>query len=185
MNEVRISDRIKKNYEEYYEYENSEWRRIGAEGKANNIVSLYRDVPRDSILEIGAEEGSILKRLSELDFGDALYALEISSSGVEVIKREGIPRLAECKIFDGYHVSYENDRFDLAILSHVIEHVEHPRQLLYEASRVDAYVFVEVPLEDTVRLPRDFIIDKVGHINFFRPKTIRRLVESCDLHVRR
>ena len=53
MNEVRISDRIKKNYEEYYEYENSEWRRIGAEGKANNIVSLYRDVPRDSISRRG------------------------------------------------------------------------------------------------------------------------------------
>jgi hypothetical protein len=32
-------------------------------------------------------EGSILKRLSELKFGESYYALEISSSGVEIIKK--------------------------------------------------------------------------------------------------
>jgi hypothetical protein len=61
--------------------------------------------------------------------------------------------------------------------------VEHPRQLIYEASRVARRVFIEVPLEDTARLPRDFVLDPVGHINFYSMKSIRRLAQSCDLRV--
>src|SRR3990172_8215336 len=104
MKEINMSDRLRNNYEDYYEDGDSEWRRLGAMGKADNIVSLCSDLPQGSILEIGAGEGSVLKRLSELDFGDELYALEISPSGVEAIKHKGISRLAECRIFDGSHV---------------------------------------------------------------------------------
>ncbi|MBM4105427.1 MAG: class I SAM-dependent methyltransferase [Phycisphaerae bacterium] len=183
MKKVTISDQLRTNYEDYYEEGDSEWRRLGAIGKVENIVSLCGDLPHKSILEIGAGEGSILRRLSELNFCEELYALEISPTGVETIKSKNIPRLVECKIFDGYHIPYDNDRFNIAILSHVVEHVEHPRQLLYEASRVAKYLFIEVPLEDTIRLPRDFRFDKVGHINFYSPKTIRQLVQSCNLRV--
>lgn len=183
MKEIKISDHLKNNYKTYYENGDSEWRRIGALDKVDNIVSLCSSLPRSSILEIGAGEGSILRRLSELSFSEEFYALEISPSGVETIKNKNIPLLIECKLFDGYHVPYENDRFDIAILSHVVEHVEHPRQLLYEASRVAKYVFIEVPMEDTIRLSKDYIFDKVGHINFYSPISIRRLVQSSNLCV--
>lgn len=183
MNKVRISDYLKSNYEDYYGNGDSEWRRLGAIDKVENIVSLCGNLPRHSILEIGAGEGSILKRLSELNFGGEFYALEISPSGVEMIKNKNISRLVECKVFDGYQIPYDNERFDIAILSHVVEHAEHPRLLLYEASRVAKYLFIEVPLEDTIRMPRDFVFDRVGHINFYSRKTIRRLVQSCKLRV--
>lgn len=178
-----ISDVLKNNYRDYYKDGDSEWRRLCAVAKANNITALCSNLPRSSVLEIGAGEGSILKTLSELKFADRLYALEISSSGVETIKKKNIPELVEYKIFDGSHVPYEDKSFDIAIMSHVLEHAEFPRQLLYEASRVAEYIFVEVPLEDTVRLPRDFILDAVGHINFFSPKTLRQLVQSCNLEI--
>lgn len=156
---------------------------MGALGKADNIVSLCKSLSQDSVLEIGAGEGSILKRLSELNFGKNLYALEISPSGVETIRKKEIPRLVECGLFDGYRVPYVDGKFDIAILSHVIEHVEHPRHLLYEASRVAKFVFVEVPLEDTISLSNDFAFDRVGHINFYSLKTIRRLLQSCGLEI--
>ena len=183
MTGIKMSERLAENYEEYYDEGESEWRRLCAVEKADSIVSLCRDLPRGSVLEIGAGEGSILSRLSELSFGERLHALEISPSGVAAIHARKIPRLVECGLFDGYDVPYGDGRFDIAILSHVIEHVEHPRQLLYEASRVARYVFVEVPLEDTLRLPKDFVLDPVGHINFYSRKGIRRLVQSCNLRV--
>jgi len=183
MDEVRVSRHIGDTYENYYADADSEWRRLGAIGKVDNIMSLCGDLPRRSVLEIGAGEGSILKRLSDSGFGEELYALEISPSAVAAIQSKAISRLAECRIFDGYHIPYPDGRFELAILSHVIEHVEHPRLLLYEASRVATYVFVEVPLEDTIRMPSDFTPDSVGHINFYSPKTFRRLVQSCGLRV--
>ena len=89
----------------------------------------------------------------------------------------------ECRLFDGCDVPYERRTFDVAILSHVVEHVGDPRQLLREAARVARYVFIEVPLEDVSRHRRDYIPDTVGHINFFSRRTIRWLVQSCGLRV--
>jgi hypothetical protein len=66
---------------------------------------------------------------------------------------------------------------------HVLEHAEHPRRLLAEAARVARAVFVEVPLEDTWRLPRDVRPDPVGHINFFHRRSLRRFVQTCGLEV--
>jgi ubiquinone/menaquinone biosynthesis C-methylase UbiE len=183
MTDTRLRNRLRDAYEDYYEHEDSEWRRLGAVDKANNIVSLCGNLPQRSVLEIGAGEGSILRRLSELNFGEELCALEISPSGVEAINGKAIPRLAECALFDGYTIPYVDHRFDIAVLSHVIEHVEHPRQLLYEASRVAKYVFVEVPLLDTSRLQSEFAFDRVGHINFYSPRTFRWLVQTCGLRV--
>ena len=183
MNEINICDELKNNYRDYYNNGDSEWRRLGAIGKVENIMLLCSQLPHTSILEIGAGEGSILKRLSELNFGNKLYAVEISQSGVDTILNREITRLTECKLFDGYHIPYPDNKFDLVILSHVIEHVEHPRQLIYEASRVAKYVFIEVPLEDTIRLSDNYIFDKVGHINFYSQKTIRRLLQTCNLTV--
>jgi ubiquinone/menaquinone biosynthesis C-methylase UbiE len=161
----------------------SEWRRIGAVGKVENILSLCDAIPHRTILEIGAGEGSIAHRLGELGFAQELYALEVSESGVAAIAAREVPSLVECRLFDGYAIPYADKQFDLAILSHVVEHVENPRALLYDAKRVARYVFVEVPTEDTLRLPHDFVADDVGHINFFSPITIRLLLQSCGLEV--
>lgn len=183
MDETKVSAHLLSNYEDYYKEGDSEWRWLGAIDKADNIITLCKSLPHDSVIEIGAGEGSILKRLAELNFGQKLYALEISPTGVETIKNKGISRLIECSLFDGYNIPHDDAKFDLAVLSHVIEHIEYPRRLLYEAKRVAKYVFVEVPLEDTARLSQDFVFDKIGHINFYSPKTIRRLVQTCHLKV--
>jgi len=183
MNELKVSEHWQGNYDEYYEDGKSEWRRLGAVDKADNIETLCRNISVSSVIEIGAGDGAILKRLSDLNFAHEYFALEISKSGVDEIKKREIPQLKECSVFDGYKIPYEDKRFDLAVLSHVVEHVEYPRKILYEASRVAKYIFVEVPLEDTMRLSNDFVLDEVGHINFYSPKTIRRLLQTCDLEI--
>ncbi len=182
MAEMTVSAKLKENYDSYYQGE-SEWRALGATDKADNIIQLCNKAPHANILEIGSGEGAILKRLSDLNFGEDLYSIEISGSAVATILRRNIPRVRECKIFDGYRIPYSARAFELAVLSHVLEHAEHPRMLLYEAGRVAEYVFVEVPLEDTVRLKRDFVFDRTGHINFYSWKTIRSLVQSCGMEV--
>lgn len=183
MTNNTIRDELKVVYDGYYEDGPSEWRRIGAECKVANIVGLCQAVPHSTILEIGAGDGAILTRLSELNFGSAYYALDVSISGVEAIKSRQLPNLVECQVFDGAYIPYPDNTFDLVILSHVVEHLEYPRQLIYEASRVAKHVFIEVPLEHTIRLKRDFVVDKVGHINVYTPTTIRWLVQSCNMAV--
>ena len=183
MSDFKVSEELRTHYDGYYRDGDSEWRRIGALDKAKNIQAITDGLEIKLVIEIGAGEGSVLKRLSELNFGEVLYGLEISTSGVEVIEEKKIPRLLECQKFDGYNTPHTDNKFDLAILSHVIEHVEHPRQLIYEAARIAKYVFIEVPLEDSVRLSNDYVEDDLGHINFYSPKTIRRLMQTCGLRV--
>jgi ubiquinone/menaquinone biosynthesis C-methylase UbiE len=185
MDQVNVSKHLKENYAGYYQDGDSEWRRLGALGKVANILDLCQHLGPNKIIEIGAGEGANLKRMSELAYGGNLWAVEISRSGVAAIEKKRIPNLVECKVFDGYHTPYADKQFDLAILSHVLEYVEHPRLLLYEAARIARNLFVEVPLEDTIRLPWDFTFDSVGHIDTYSPRSIRRLLQTCRLIVER
>jgi SAM-dependent methyltransferase len=178
-----VSSELRGRYDRYYDAGPSEWRRLGALAKADNLIALCGEIPHESLLEIGAGEGALLARLAELGFGRWLHAAEISESGVREIRARGIPGLTACERFDGDALPWPDGSFDLAVLSHVLEHAEHPRRLLVEAARVARAVFVEVPLEDTWRLPRDFRPDGVGHINFFRPRSLRRFVQTCGLEV--
>jgi len=167
-----------------YRYEGeSGWCRLNALDKADNVVRLCGGVPHATILDVGAGEGSVLGRLAELAFGETHTAIEVSESGLEAIRGRHLPSLAECRRFDGECIPYADTSFDLAVLSHVVEHVENPRKLLYEARRVARHVFVEVPLEHNLRLPRDFETDELGHINAYTAATIRRLLQSSDLEV--
>jgi ubiquinone/menaquinone biosynthesis C-methylase UbiE len=161
----------------------SEWCRLGAIDKVDNVVRLCSGVPHASLLDVGAGEGSILGRMAEIGFGETYTAIEVSETGVEAIRSRNLPSLVECLRFDGECIPYGDGEFDLAILSHVVEHVENPRTLLHEARRVARHVFVEVPLEHNLRLPRDFSADDLGHINAYTRKTVRRLVQSCGLEV--
>ncbi len=184
MKAVAVDPLLQQNYDEYYgSGELAEWRALGAVDKADNIRSLCAAHPHSSVLEIGAGDGAVLQGLADSGFGQRHYALEISASGVERIRNRRIASLVECQQFDGYRVPYPDGAFDLAVLTHVVEHVEHPRLLINEAARVATYVFIEVPLEHNRRLPADYVWDSVGHINFYTAQTIRLLVQSCGYEV--
>lgn len=183
MERAGVDPKLQRSYDEYYHADISEWREMGALDKADNIVRLCSAYEPVSIVDIGAGEGSVLQSLANRGFGRRYCALDISASGVERIRDRHIPGLVDCRQFDGYTVPYPDANFDLAIMSHVVEHVEHPRLLLNEAARVAKLVFVEVPLEHNRRLPKDYVWDAVGHINFYTAQTIRLLVQSCGYEV--
>ena len=180
--ELKLSAELKHHYDHYYDGE-SEWRRLGAIDKAKNVIRACEMTPHRRVLDIGAGDGALVNELGSRGFAEEYYALEVSESAVEIMRRKGLPDLKEATLFDGYTIPYEDFRFDLAIMSHVLEHVEHPRLLLKEAGRVAQHVFVEVPLEDTLRSPSNFHFTHTGHINFYSYKGIRRLVQSTGFEI--
>ena len=170
-------------YENYYKKSDSNWRFICALDKAENIINLTNKYPHNKILEIGAGDGSILKILDKRDFGDKYTALDISQSAIDKINNEKIKKLDKSQVFDGYSLPFDSSEFDLVILSHVIEHLEYPRKLIYESIRVGKHIFVEVPCEDNMRLSSNYVENETGHINFYNPNTIRRLLQTCGLRL--
>jgi len=179
-----LSNDVKSAYNDFYTKDDSEWRMLGAKSKAANIVAVCKSINPVKVLEVGAGDGSILHFLNEWNFGEQLYALEIADTGVSRIRERGLDRLIEAKSFDGYEIPYPDDSFDLVILSHVLEHVEHERILIRELKRIAKNIVVEVPLDYR------FGVDKrmkhfldYGHINMYTPTSLRFLLQSEGLKV--
>lgn len=179
-----LSEEVKSAYDDFYKQNDIEWRMLGAAAKAKNIVDVCKDLRPVKVLEVGAGDGSILHFLSEWNFGNELYALEIAETGVEIIKGRTLRNLKEVKSFDGYQIPYADDSFDLVILAHVLEHVEHERILLRELKRIARNIVVEVPLDYR------FGVDKrmkhfldYGHINMYTPTAVRFLLQSEGLKI--
>ena len=183
---LHTDERVRRSYDEHYDRkgrDERQWRQLGAVEKARNIMVGCRDIPHERILEIGCGDGAVLERLDEGAFGHELYGIEVSAGACTLTTERKLTHLVECRLYDGLHVPYADDAFDLVVLSHVVEHLEHPRQVIYEAARVGRHVFIEVPLEDTVRMADDFTWNDTGHINAYSYKTIRRLAQTCNLRV--
>lgn len=82
------------------------------------------------------------------------------------------------------------ERYDLVVLSQVLEHVPQPRDLLGEIAtilRPDTLLYVELPFEGVMRShAADTLAHKHHwheHINFFSETALDRLHELCGLHI--
>jgi ubiquinone/menaquinone biosynthesis C-methylase UbiE len=136
------------------------------------------------VLEVGAGEGSVLHHLDQSGYFEELHALEIATSGIEVIKSRNLPSVKSVELFDGYALPYDDDSFDAVILCHVLEHVEYERILLRELMRVAPYQIIEVPLDYHFEI--DSKVDHYlgyGHINVYTPSSVRFLLKSEGFEV--
>ena len=119
MSQPTVSTDLQSFYDSSYDG-GSEVRRIRAIDRVNAIRALCADRRFETVLEVGAGEGSVLQRLDETCFASNLFGLEISASGVEAIQRRGIRSLREVKLFDGYAIPYPDKTFDLAYATQVL-----------------------------------------------------------------
>lgn len=179
-----LSEEVKTAYDDFYTNSDVAWRMLGAKFKAKNIVEVCNGIQPKKVLEVGAGDGSILHYLNEWNFGEELHALEIVQSGVDLIKSRNLGRLKNAQTFDGYKIPYVDDSFDLIILAHVLEHVEHERILIRELKRVARHIVIEVPkdyrfgVDNRMKHFLDY-----GHINMYTPTSLRFLLKSEGLEI--
>jgi SAM-dependent methyltransferase len=169
-------------YSKYYATSRKlEWYEATSIDKARNILDLCLALQPNKVLDIGAGNGSVLQRYVDGGLGQEVHAIEISESGLIELRKRLDSRFVSALSFDGIRIPYPDNSFDLAILSHVLEHVEHPRLLLHEIRRVAKRVYVEVPLEcRSLRssLRGDWVMDTTGHINYYNKDLIRRELQT-------
>src|SRR5712664_3562709 len=108
-----ISDNVKTAYDEFYQKHDEAWRMLGARYKAQHIIDVCKGHSFKKVLEVGAGDGSILKLLADRNFAPEYHAVEISESGVAHIKGRNIEGLRSVQVFDGYHLPFDTDSFDL------------------------------------------------------------------------
>ena len=184
MQPSALSDNVKTAYDEFYEKHDEAWRMLGAKFKAQHIIDVCKGRDFKKVLEVGAGDGSILTFLADAGFAPEYHAVEISESGVEHIKSRNIKDLKSVQVFDGYKLPFADNSFDLIILSHVLEHVEHERILLRELKRVSRHYVIEVPLDYRAGVDKrikHFLA--YGHINVYTPTSLRYLLNTEGFEV--
>lgn len=179
-----VSTTLQDVYDQQYINADAAWRATGARQKADDIIKLSQKYNFKKVLDVGAGDGAVLQELDQRKFTQNLYAVEISSSGIEKINQRKLASLQEVKLFDGYKIPYDDKAFELATCSHVIEHVEHPRLLLREIARVSDYQILEIPIDFSL-----FVDQKIehflsyGHINIYTPALFKFLLKSEGFEV--
>ena len=187
-------DDLERFYREGYERSPEEaermgrWRALGARAKADHVVELCErgGLTPFSVVEIGCGDGALLAELSARGFGEELAGFELSEPAIEIARARRIPGVERLDAYDGAHVPAEDGTWDLGVLSHVLEHVPEPEDLLREASRVCRAVVVEVPLEanwSARRGSKRAGADEIGHLHSFDRAAVRAFVERAGMRV--
>lgn len=184
---VTSSATLYDHYDTYYAsgVGSREWRDLGALDKVANIESVWAATSEPTphaVVELGCGEGAIGERLLDRAFCECYVGYDISTSGIQAAQSRQLDN-AGFNHFDGAGTPDADQSYDLAVLSHVVEHVENPRSIIAEARRLARWVIIEVPLEYSRSTPDHFEWTDLGHINLYSPLLIRHLAESCGLAV--
>jgi len=185
--------KVSVNYDQYYTTINNNfirWRILSSIRKAKAIINLTKkvNIEVDSVLDIGAGLGDVTEELMKQKLSRRYVLAEISSTAIYYLsKRFKTKNCTVKKIDNDFWESKE--RYTIAILSHVLEHLEKPEELLAKVLKVSDYVCIEVPLLNC--LSANFLAkllkilknkkrteNLVGHVQFFNKKMILDLVNN-------
>lgn len=132
------------------------------------------------ILDVGSGRGELLKRFSEA--GYVAYGCDVDDECVRLSSK-----YAPVLKLDIDEVVRENfdSTFDCVVLSHVLEHLENPRQTLLQLSELtDGVIVVSVPnlhyapwvVRSLLRMDLDYVND--GHLQSWDWAHFKNLVEN-------
>lgn len=164
------------------------WRQLSARGKADHAMELCEraGLSPSSVAEIGCGDGALLAELGARGLSGELHGFEVSEEAAQIARSRGVPGLAEVTVYDGASLPAPDGAFDLAILSHVLEHVPDPASLLHEAARVARAVLVEVPLEANLsarRTSKRSGAAEIGHLQALDRSAVHVMAAAAGLQV--
>ncbi|HKN75899.1 MAG TPA: class I SAM-dependent methyltransferase [Candidatus Acidoferrum sp.] len=169
-----------------------EWRAAGARQKALNIVRVSRGVSVSAVLEIGCGTGAVLEELESMGFAEKYVASDVSIEAVEFVRRTCGKFLNGAFVASAGSLPFPDKQFSIAILSHVVEHLDDPVSAVRDAARIAEYTVIEVPTE---RVFSNFVRRRIlgqpfasaaaaGHVQFWSPRSITHFLEqACGLEI--
>lgn len=162
------------------------WLSVGAPDKASSVGTLTRDLRIHSVLEVGCGTGAVLAEMIRRQIGSEYAACEPSHElFTHARSRSYEAEVDRCATFEDS--GFDDRRWDVIVLSHVLEHTEDPAALLVRVLAAARYLVIEVPLEGTrmggvrsllrkAATGRRRTDNAAGHVQFFSATDIRRLV---------
>jgi 2-polyprenyl-3-methyl-5-hydroxy-6-metoxy-1,4-benzoquinol methylase len=169
----------------------AKWLEYGAIEKTNSISQFIQrnNIAPSSLLELGCGTGAVILECERRGLALKFTAVDYSAEAIEYLKsRAPTINCLTADITDAGFVL--KDRFDVIVLSHVLEHLEEPLPFLRairERFRFQ-YLIVEVPLEDLlIARVKSLFVDRnqhaAGHVQFFTGTAIHKLLRSAGFKI--
>jgi SAM-dependent methyltransferase len=168
------------------------WRRKGAKYKAGNIGSVCKSISIRSAVEIGCGTGDVLRELMNLNFADSYSGTDVSMSALTAASARLGDKFCGGFVSDATKLPLPDRAYSVAILSHVLEHLDQPARAAEEAGRVADFVVAEVPTEKVATnwirktfLRREYAsAADAGHVQFWSPQSfVKFLQNDCGLEI--
>ncbi len=181
-NEIYLA--YSKNYGAYNKFEFNWLREFFLKSQVYNLVGKNFFKRKLKILEVGAGEGPFSKIFYKL--GHEVTATDIEKSTLDQLKLIGV------KIKQGEFEKINfNKKYDLIILSHVIEHFYNPGKVVHKLKSLlkkDGVVFLKTPNSDFLFLELvkkyTHIFDTPRHISIFSKKSLKIMFENKEFNVK-
>ncbi len=142
------------------------------------IKNEFKNFP-NSILEVSSMNSFNLKMMKK-NGAKKIYSLEPNERVANLLKKENI------KVFNNKIENFKSNlKFDLIILSHVLEHLYNPLIALkkcFNVQKQNQKILVEVPLFERVE---NYKIGSMGleHIHYFSEKNLNELISSAGYRI--
>lgn len=195
FNDVPYSDA----YDEYYSnyksntnftipsedsYLTNKEKRENRHWKAANFIANNAQVDKDAdILDVGCSYGATLSVLKKKGYTN-LFGLDLDEKSVSFLRESGITS-KRGSIFTE-ELNEFNDKFDLIILGHILEHLHEPKKAIKNISRwlkPNGKVLIECPdlyqYPKTSKFPGFFA--EYEHINHFSIISLMNLMSDFNL----
>jgi len=152
--------------------------------KSKYLFELIKELPVDSIADIGCATGILLAEFPAKTPRASRYGIDISPENI-TSARENFPDIyffAGC--FEEFlHEHQHPEKFDLVILSDILEHIDDDVGLLALAGANAKYVVLNLPLEKCPEFEgREYgLHDKHGHLRAYNVTDARDLVRRAGM----
>jgi SAM-dependent methyltransferase len=181
-------------YDEIYRSElalEAQWLAHGCVDKVDSIELLLnsKGIRPRKIIELGCGTGAVIRECQRRRLASEFAAVDYSQDAIEYVRQHvpGVQTLRADILSPSFHIA---EQYDVVVLTHVLEHLENPAELLRALLEKVSfqYAVVEVPLEDLPasrlkNLLRDRRKNAAGHVQFFTAPGIRNLLSSCGFEV--
>jgi SAM-dependent methyltransferase len=163
---------------------------IAVDWKVRKLLQLIpKGFKVENILEIGCAFGVLLNNIADRFHIKTRIGVDISANNIEAAKFF----YPECKFFCGTLEEYikvipgdiKNQRFDLIVLSDIVEHIPDDLGFLKLVNKTSSYVLINLPLEKSFKTRNRQYgeEDPSGHLRCYDEEDALRLVTKAGFEV--
>lgn len=148
--------------------------------------------PCSSLLDVGCGSGHLLVRVANFLKPTRALGIDLSKSGIEFARKQHQNQNIDWQCLNVFDLNFEQ-RWDLIILSDVLEHVEKDIDLLKFLLTKAHFVLIRVPIEDNLVNwafrkfsnfdPWEDSRKRYGHVHHYSVENLIRLTKTVGSNV--